>query len=149
MLTRRNAIQTLGAAALASHPALAAEPYLAAVRTYADNVLKYGRDVYGPKPTPLFVDGVNVDTHEPVKWVPMNGKEVVLSDLGNQQLLFRVFDGLTKLTGESGYRQAAVDATKYALANLRPNGFLAWGGHCAYNASDGTVFWSEDKGKSH
>ena len=33
--------------------------YLDAVRTFADNVLKYGRDTYGPKHTPLFVDGLN------------------------------------------------------------------------------------------
>ena len=30
--------------------------YLNAIRTFADNVLKYGRDTYGPKHTPLFVD---------------------------------------------------------------------------------------------
>ena len=41
--------------------------YLQAVREFADNVLKYGRDTYGPKHTPLFVDGVNIHTHEPVK----------------------------------------------------------------------------------
>ena len=34
--------------------------YLDAVREFADNVLKYGRDTYGPKRTPLFVDGLNV-----------------------------------------------------------------------------------------
>lgn len=27
--------------------------YLNAVRTFADNVLQYGRDTYGPKHTPL------------------------------------------------------------------------------------------------
>ncbi|MFC1652084.1 hypothetical protein ACFL3F_00040 [Planctomycetota bacterium] len=43
--------------------------YLKAVREFADNVLKYGRDTYGPKHTPLFVDGLNVHTHEPVKWI--------------------------------------------------------------------------------
>jgi len=41
--------------------------YLNAVREFADNVLKYGRDTYGPKHTPLFVDGLNIHTHEPVK----------------------------------------------------------------------------------
>ena len=44
--------------------------YLDAVREFADNVLKYGRDTYGPKHTPLFVDGLNVHTREPVKWIP-------------------------------------------------------------------------------
>jgi len=43
--------------------------YLKAVREFADNVLKYGRDTYGPKHTPLFVDGLNIHTHEPVKWI--------------------------------------------------------------------------------
>jgi len=33
--------------------------YLDAVREFADNVLKYGRDTYGPKHTPLFIDGLN------------------------------------------------------------------------------------------
>ncbi|HCO96842.1 MAG TPA: hypothetical protein DIU00_23365 [Phycisphaerales bacterium] len=41
--------------------------YLDAVREFADNVLKYGRDTYGPKHTPLFVDGLNINTQEPVK----------------------------------------------------------------------------------
>jgi len=43
--------------------------YLDAVREFADNVLKYGRDTYGPKHTPLFVDGLNIHNHEPVKWI--------------------------------------------------------------------------------
>ena len=43
--------------------------YLDTVRTFADNLLKYGRDTYGPKHTPLFVDGLNIHTHEPVKWI--------------------------------------------------------------------------------
>jgi hypothetical protein len=43
--------------------------YLGAVRRFADNVLKYGRDSYGPKHTPLFVDGSNIHTHEPVEWM--------------------------------------------------------------------------------
>ena len=34
--------------------------YLNAVRTFADNVLKYGRDTYGPKHTPLFVNGLDI-----------------------------------------------------------------------------------------
>ncbi|MHC4681133.1 MAG: hypothetical protein ACYTEK_20835 [Planctomycetota bacterium] len=59
--------------------------YLAAVRTFADNVLKYGRDTYGPKHTPLFVGGLNIHTHEPVKW--RYGREVWVSDLASQRIL--------------------------------------------------------------
>jgi ankyrin repeat protein len=109
--------------------------YLDAVRTFADNVLKYGRDTYGPKHTPLFVDGLNVHTHEPVKWIAPNGDRWILSNLASQQNLFRVLDGLTKITGDPKYKQAAMDAIRYAFDNLRsPNGLLYWGRSMAYDA---------------
>ncbi|MFQ6035132.1 MAG: pectate lyase, partial [Sedimentisphaerales bacterium] len=109
--------------------------YLNAVREFADNVLKYGRDTYGPKHTPLFVDGLNIHTHEPVKWIAPDGDKWVLSNLASQQNLFRTLDGLSKITGDPKYRQAAMEAIEYAFANLRsPNGLLYWGGHSAYNA---------------
>jgi len=110
------------------------DKYLNAVRTFADNVLRSGKDVYGPKHTPLFIDGVNIHTQEPAKW-KKDGKVWILSNLASQQNLFRVLDGLTTLTGEVKYRRAAVEATEYAFANLRsPNGLLHWGGHVAYDA---------------
>ncbi|MHC4538151.1 MAG: ankyrin repeat domain-containing protein [Planctomycetota bacterium] len=124
------------------HPSTAAEPsdpnrYLNAVREFADNVLKYGRDTYGPKHTPLFVDGLNIHTHEPVKWIAPNGDEWILSNLASQQTLFRTLDGLTTITGDPKYRQTAMDAIRYAFDNLRsPNGLLYWGSHAAYNATE-------------
>ena len=109
--------------------------YLNAVREFADNVLKYGRDTYGPKHTPLFVDGLNIHTHEPVKWIAPNGDRWILSNLASQQNLFRTLDGLTKITGDPKYRQAAMEAIEYAFENLRsPNGLLYRGGHQAYDA---------------
>lgn len=108
--------------------------YLKAVREFADNVLEHGRDTYGPKHTPLFVDGLNIHTHEPVKWIAPNGDRWILSNLASQQNLFRTFDGLTRITGDPKYKQAAMDAIKYAFENLRsPNGLLYWGGHIAYD----------------
>ena len=118
--------------------------YLDAVREFADNVLKYGRDTYGPKQTPLFVDGINVNTHEPVKWIsPAGGdpltatetEEWILSNFASQQTLLRTLDGLSTLTGDSKYREAAIQATKYAFDNLRaPNGLFYWGEVTAYDA---------------
>ena len=115
-------------------------PYLRAVRTFADNVLQHGRDVYGPVRTPLFADGVNVDTREPAVW-ELPGEQAekwkmprrsVLSNLASQQNLFRVFVSLTILTGDAKYRQAAADATRYAFEHLRHEcGLLFWGGHAA------------------
>ena len=49
-------------------PATKAEVYVQAVREYCDKVLEVGRDNLGAKHTPLFVDGVEVETLEPVKW---------------------------------------------------------------------------------
>jgi pectate lyase len=125
--------------------------YLDAVRTFADNVLKYGRDTYGPKHTPLFVDGLNIHTHEPVKWIAPNGDRWILSNLASQQNLFRVLDGLTKITGDPKYRQAAVDAIKYAFKHLRsPDGLLYWGINTAYDVRGDEIFgWRLGKGYAH
>jgi hypothetical protein len=87
--------------------------YLNAVRVFADNVLKYGRDTYGRKHTPLFVDGLNIHTHEPVKWIAPNGDRGILSNLAPQQNLFRTLDGLTRVTGDPKYKQAATEVIKY------------------------------------
>jgi hypothetical protein len=54
------------------------DKYVNAVRTFADNVLTYGKDTYGPKHTPLFIDGINLRTHEPAKW-KKDGQEWILS----------------------------------------------------------------------
>ena len=93
---------------LAASPCLSAESstareaskYLQAVREFADNVLRYGRDTYGPKYAPLFVDGLNIHTHEPVKWIAPNGDRWVLFDLASQQNLLRTLDGLSKITDD-------------------------------------------------
>jgi len=124
--------------------------YLNAVRTFADNVLKYGRDTYGPKHTPLFVDGLNIHTLEPVKWIDPDGTRWILSNLASQQNLFRTLDGLTRITGDPKYKQAAMDAIKYAFDNLRsPNGLLYWGHSSAYDALGDKVRGSAHVLKSH
>ena len=102
---------------------------LRAVRAFADNVLAHGRDHYGPTPTPLFVDGINVETHQPVEWV-YNQQRWIVSNLASQQHLFRSLVGLSALTGDVQYRQAAEAATRYHFEHfLRPCGLPAWGGH--------------------
>jgi len=111
-----------------------AEKYLRAVSTFADKVLEHGRDVYGPLKTPLFVDGINVDTLEPPVWT-WEGKKRVLSNQASQQNLFRTLVGLSAATGDPKYRQAAVDAVRYAFKHLQDRaGLLYWGGHAYYDA---------------
>jgi pectate lyase len=108
--------------------------YLDAVREFADNVLKYGRDTHGPKHTPLFVDGLNVHTREPVEWITPKGEKWVLSNFASQQNLLRTLDGLSKVTEDQKYRKAAEEAVRYANKNLQsPSGLFYWGGHTAYD----------------
>lgn len=130
------------------------ERFLAAVREYADNVLRHGRDVYGPRRTPLFVDGLNVDTFEPVIWVLPDEhaavwempKRAVLSNLASQQILFRVLDALTTLTGDPQYRQAAIDALRYGLEHLQyKDGLLFWGGHTAVDLESDRIIGEGNK----
>ncbi|MHC4444457.1 MAG: hypothetical protein ACYTBZ_03745 [Planctomycetota bacterium] len=111
-----------------------ADRYLQAVSRFADKVLEHGRDVYGPLKTPLFVDGINVDTLEPPVWI-WKGKKRVLSNQASQQTLFRTLVGLSAATGDPKYRRATVDAVGYAFGHLQDGGgLLYWGGHAYYDA---------------
>jgi len=123
--------------------------YLDAVREFADNVLKYGRDTYGPKHTPLFVDGLNIHTHEPVKWISPKGdyatatetEEWIVSNFANQQTLVRTLDGLSTITGDPKYRKSAMQAIEYTFRHLRStNGLIYWGHVAAYDASSDKVW---------
>jgi len=107
--------------------------YVKAVRTFADTILEHGRDTYGNQHTPLFVDGLHVETLKPATW-RWQEQTWVLSNFGSQQPLLRTLDGLTALTGEPKYRRAAEDAARHALQHLTtPNGLLYWGGHFAWD----------------
>ena len=109
------------------------EKYLKAVQNFADTVIGKGRDTYGNKHTPLFVDGLHVKSLKPVIW-KKDGQSWVLSNFASQQPLIRTLDGLSALTVDTKYRRAAVDATRYALKHLQsPNGLLYWGGHLAWD----------------
>ncbi|MHC4442852.1 MAG: hypothetical protein ACYTF1_13930 [Planctomycetota bacterium] len=111
-----------------------ADRYLQTVSTFADKVLEHGRDVYGPLKTPLFVDGINVDTLEPPVWI-WKSKKRVLSNQATQQNFFRTLIGLSAAMGNPKYRQAAVDAVRYAFGHLQDRGgLLYWGGHAYYDA---------------
>lgn len=46
----------------------ASKRYLKSVKKFADTIIEKGRDTYGDKHTPLFVDGLHVVSLEPVIW---------------------------------------------------------------------------------
>lgn len=109
-------------------------PYLQAVQRFADVVLREGRDALGSRRTPLFLDGLEVESRQPIRW-PARKEIWVLANLASQQNLLRVLVGLTALTGEPKYRQAATDAVRFGLEELRSEtGLLYWGGHTSYDA---------------
>lgn len=127
-----------GGVALGAPPAdllSRADGYLEAVGEFAETALEHGRDDYGPKHTPLFVDGLDVESRQPVQW-KTRGEEWILANLASQQNLWRTLDALTSLTGQGKYREAAAGAARYGFEHLQhPNGLLYWGGHTSYDAA--------------
>ncbi len=105
------------------------EKRLELVRDYADRVLEQGSDRWSGENTPLLIDGMNVDTGEPVVW-RYDGEEFVISNMANQQNLFRVLTGLSNLTDDSQYVDAATASIRYHFDHLADeSGLLRWGGH--------------------
>lgn len=123
-------------------------PYIVAVKAYAENVLAYGKDTYGPKKTSLFIDGINIDTRKPVTW-SRNHQPYVISNFGSQQNLLRTLVGLSALTEDQQYKEAAVAATRFAFENVRYGKLMAWGGHIAYDASVDSITYAENKSMTH
>lgn len=113
--------------------------FLDAVIQHADNVLTHGRDVYGPVPTPLLVDGLDIHTHRPATWrKDPDGPDWVMVNLASQQNLLRLLDALTDITGKPHYRAAAEGAMGWAFEHLQAdNGLMHWGGHRLYDAATG------------
>jgi pectate lyase len=115
-------------------PPVKADRYVQGVQLFADTVIAHGRDTFGRKKTPLFVDGLHAERLKPAIWKSRGGEDWVLSNFASQQPLVRLLDGLTALTKNDRYRAAAKDATRYALQHLRSkSGLLYWGGHTAWD----------------
>ncbi|WP_163539253.1 pectate lyase [Gracilibacillus sp. YIM 98692] len=101
-----------------------------AVIEFCDNVLENGRDRYRKNPSPLFCDGINIDTLEQMKWNFSDIGEVVISNLATQQNLFRTLTSLSILIDEPKYKNAAKDAIRYHFDHLLDkSGLIQWGGH--------------------
>ena len=125
-------------------PAEAESPWLKVVREFGDEVLAKGRDRYGKKHTPLFVDGLNINTLEPVRWEFWNNRWII-SNQASQQNLFRTLTALSNLTGDPKYKNAAKEAIDYMFKNHRSaNGLLYWGGHTFIDLASDTRAYGFD-----
>jgi len=102
---------------------------LKSVKLFAENVIASGSDRWSGQSTPLLADGINIHTGEPVEWV-FEGEHFIIHNLANQQNLFRTLTGLSNLTGDEQFRNAATKAISYHFNYLRSDcGLLRWGGH--------------------
>lgn len=124
-----------------------------AVKTFADNIIKNAKDPYKGKKggkTPLFANGINIETGELAIWRNWEGtgdrayaemdtnKEFVFSNFATQQNFMRTLDGLTQITNNPSYKKSALDAAKYMLKNkVSKNGLIYWGGHSFIDLKSG------------
>ncbi len=126
---------------------------MGAVIKFADTVITHGRDNYGEKHTPLFVDVLNVETLRSPNCFPKGGRgeewHTVLSNFAYQQNLLRVLVGLSKLTGEDKYRRGAEKAAKHMFSHCwdRNSGLFYWGTHRYWDLETEQVL--EEKGSVH
>ena len=105
------------------------------VVTQAENILKYGHSRVNP--TPLFADGINVYSKEFAQWRMSDeideaeGQVVSFSNLSNRQNMLRLFDGLSQITGDNKYVDAAKDEISYVLKHYSDpvSGLPYWGDH--------------------
>jgi len=105
-----------------------------AVMRFAETVMQHGRDVYGQKHTPLFVDGLNVDTVKPPEkiqsWSGGEGMQPwISSNLGHQGNLMRFLAGLSRFTGDPKYQKAMQAAIRYNFDHFQGAGGLLPMGH--------------------
>jgi len=110
--------------------------------TFADNLIEFARDVYGEKQTPLFVSQVAIRKRSiPPAETTLYGKGhrggagPTTNNLHFDSGLIRLFDALTRITGERKYSQAIDDYLAYFFEALpEPNtGFFPWGDHRGYD----------------
>lgn len=111
-------------------PTKSDEARLAAVVTFANNVLADASDHYRTPATPLLANGVNVYDKSQLTWTFPNDRQAVMADFVEQQNLLRVFTSLTALTGDKKYTDSAKAQWAYYFDHFQvPGGLIQWGGH--------------------
>jgi pectate lyase len=114
---------------------------------YADKVLAQYRDPYHG--TPLFYDGFDSFSGKPVTWRNVDGTEWEPSNIASQQNLFRFLVGLSALTGQAQYADAAREAIRWHFAHADESGLLRWGGHTFLDMKTLRAVGPENKNMVH
>ena len=125
-----------------SHDVVAREPSsrMEALTGHMDTVLKYARNIEGVAVPQLFVDGLNVDTYEPTRWNRGAANETYASNLYAQFNLLKAMDGMTMLTGDPKYSEAALEQITLRFNDPRmvdSAGLPYAGGHAYFDVKEG------------
>lgn len=120
--------------------------YFEMARAYVDAMLTYGRDHYGDRHSPSFVDTINLRTMSMPRETSAETTRLYQSlfraadsSTGCNPMyhidLHQLLDVLSDVTGEAKYRQAAKDSIQWFFRNTQSDvtGFVAWGEHLAWD----------------
>ncbi|ETI61661.1 pectate lyase [Marinomonas profundimaris] len=114
---------------------------------YADTILEHYIDPYHG--TPLFFDGCDTFTGKPVTWKNTDGSIWEPSNIASQQNLFRFFSGLSAITHQPKYKQAAKDAIHWHFEHADSSGLIRWGGHSFLDLKTLNAVGPENKNMVH
>ena len=118
------------------------DEFLSAAARFADTAVKHGRDVYGPKHTPLFVTYLNRELLKSPAKIPYmrvnqgcSPTPTVDMDFDESQNLFRGLVALSQCTGDPKYAAAVMEAMLYTRDNLSTpkNGLFPMGAHTGFD----------------
>lgn len=154
-ISRRGVLTTAGAflagTIIPSVRAVSAEGeqgavYITMARVYADAMLEYGRDQYGTRSSPSFVDTVDLRTMSMPRGITASTTRIYESlfraadsSTGCNPMyhidLHQLLEKLSDVTGDRQYRQAAKDSIQWFFENTQSDvtGFVAWGEHLAWD----------------
>jgi len=124
--------------------------YLEVVTRFADTLLEYGRDQYGPQPTALWAGVINTEDYSVPPWstdVPAlpgirdSDRAVGGSNLYHDLATLHTLRVLSALTGDARYEEAVRAYVEDALRLTQSpeTGLLAWGEHLYYHLYLDTV----------
>ncbi len=82
---------------------------LEALTSLAETALRYGRNIEGSKYPQLFVDGIDPTTKEATIWNKFTNDKYYVSNLYGQTNFLKMLVGLTEMTGDNRYKDAAYD----------------------------------------
>jgi pectate lyase len=124
-----------------------ADRLLQHLQTFADNILNCHRN-YG---SPLIEDPPEgYQLGDEYRSLPGCDPNFLVSNFASQQELMRLLSGLTTLTGDEHYLQAAKDAAGYMFEHFTsPSGLLFWGGHAAVALPMQRVIFEWGKAPAH